>query len=69
MPSDRTAAEGFTSGVDNPEATSTGDGKSDVIWRNTAGETWTWLLNGYTTTGGGFLANLPSPPWTLFPPP
>ena len=31
-----------------------GDGKSDIIWQNTAGDVWTWLMNGsHMQTGGG----------------
>ncbi|HEV7425400.1 MAG TPA: FG-GAP-like repeat-containing protein [Thermoanaerobaculia bacterium] len=42
-----------------------GDGKSDIIWRNTAGDNHMWFLNANAIAGGGFLVNLPSPPWIL----
>jgi hypothetical protein len=43
-----------------------GDGKSDIIWRNTStGDTHMWFLSTNAIAGGGFLVNLPAPPWIV----
>jgi hypothetical protein len=39
----------------------TGDGRADLVWRNTAtGATNLWLMNGLAMTGGGPVANIGS---------
>ena len=36
----------------------TGDGRADLVWRNTAtGATSLWLMNGLAMTGGGSVTN------------
>jgi len=30
-----------------------GDGKADILWRNTSGEVYLWFMNGATQSGGG----------------
>jgi hypothetical protein len=43
-----------------------GDNKSDLMWRNTVtGDNYIWWMNGNTINGGGFLANLPAPQWSV----
>jgi hypothetical protein len=47
-----------------------GDGKSDLLWRNTSGSLALWTLNGSTITGSGFVTSggapvNPDPNWTV----
>ena len=45
-----------------------GDGKSDLLWRNSAtGATHVWLMNGLDATAPS-RSLLTDPNWTLFPP-
>ena len=34
-----------------------GDGKSDILWKNTDGSAYGWLMNGTTITSGAYLVN------------
>jgi hypothetical protein len=34
-----------------------GDGKTDILWRNTSGQLGVWLMNGAAITGGGDLTS------------
>ena len=41
-----------------------GDGKADVLWRNTAtGQDIGWLMNGLAVTNSGFLPTLADTNW------
>ena len=42
-----------------------GDGKADILWRDTAGDLYIWLLNGCNVIGGGVLANYPNVKWQI----
>jgi VCBS repeat protein len=47
-----------------------GDGMSDLLWRNSAGQLVLWTLNGSTITGGGFVTSggsplNPDPSWNV----
>ena len=45
-----------------------GDGKPDILWRNTAtGANYVWYLNGVTVLGGGSLPMVPDQNWTIVP--
>ena len=38
-----------------------GDGKADILWRNTAtGDTYLYLMNGLGVTSEGYLPNVPT---------
>jgi sRNA-binding regulator protein Hfq len=37
-----------------------GDGKSDILWRNTSGQVYVWFINGTTMTGGGSITYVSS---------
>jgi hypothetical protein len=41
-----------------------GDGKSDILWRDTSGNLAMWLMNGTTITSGVGLGNVPNN-WTI----
>jgi FG-GAP-like repeat len=41
-----------------------GDGKSDILWRNTDGRVALWQMNGSTLTTGSVFANVPTT-WTI----
>jgi hypothetical protein len=41
-----------------------GDGKTDIVWRDTAGDTSIWLMNGATVLSAGGLGNVPTT-WSL----
>ena len=37
-----------------------GDGKADILWRNSAGDVDMWLMDGFSITSGTTIANI----WT-----
>jgi FG-GAP-like repeat len=37
-----------------------GDGKSDIVWRDTAGDTAIWEMNGAAIVAQGSLGNVPT---------
>jgi FG-GAP repeat protein len=41
-----------------------GDGKSDLLWRDTSGNTALWFMNGATVASTGGLGNI-STVWTV----
>ena len=41
-----------------------GDGKSDLLWRDTSGNTAIWFMNGATVLSTGSLGNIPTS-WTV----
>jgi hypothetical protein len=41
-----------------------GDGKSDILWRDSNGNTSMWFMNGATITSSGSLGNVPTA-WTV----
>ncbi len=41
-----------------------GDGKSDIVWRDTSGDTAMWLMNGGTVSAGASLGNVPAT-WSI----
>ena len=42
-----------------------GDGKADILWRNTAtGDDYLFIMNGLTIASQGYLPNVPAP-WTV----
>jgi hypothetical protein len=41
-----------------------GDGKSDILWRDTSGNTAVWFMNGATSIGGGSLGTVPTS-WSI----
>ncbi|MBR1122971.1 VCBS repeat-containing protein [Bradyrhizobium lablabi] len=59
--SDRTIA---TAALVGPERDFNADGFSDILWRNDAGTTQIWNMNGGTLAGTGNLGNVPAP-WTI----
>ncbi|MGZ8155836.1 MAG: FG-GAP repeat domain-containing protein, partial [Burkholderiales bacterium] len=43
-----------------------GDGKADVIWRNTkTGDNGIWFMDGVTRTSSALFANVPDAQWTI----
>jgi hypothetical protein len=47
-----------------------GDGKADVLWRNsTTGENYLYLMNGTNIVGEGYLRTVPQPDWQIQYPP
>jgi hypothetical protein len=42
-----------------------GDGKSDILWRDTAGDLALWLMNGGTVASSGGLGNLSATAWSV----
>ena len=41
-----------------------GDGKSDLLWRDTAGDTSIWFMNGVAVASTGNVGNIPTT-WVL----
>jgi hypothetical protein len=41
-----------------------GDGKSDLLWRDGAGDTSIWFMNGTTVVSTGAVGNIPTS-WTV----
>ena len=41
-----------------------GDGKSDIVWRDTSGNTAIWLMNGAAVLSAGGLGNVPTT-WSI----
>ncbi len=41
-----------------------GDGKSDLLWRDTSGNTAIWFMNGVTVSSTAGLGNVPTS-WTV----
>jgi hypothetical protein len=41
-----------------------GDGKSDLLWRDAAGDTYIWFMNGTAIASVGYVATIPSP-WAV----
>jgi hypothetical protein len=41
-----------------------GNGKSDLLWRDAAGDTYIWFMNGTAVSSVGFVATVPSP-WAV----
>jgi FG-GAP repeat len=41
-----------------------GDGKSDLLWRDTTGNTAIWFMNGVTVASTADVGNIPTT-WTL----
>jgi hypothetical protein len=41
-----------------------GDGMSDIAWRDTAGDTSIWLMNGAAVLSAGSLGNIPTT-WSI----
>jgi hypothetical protein len=41
-----------------------GDGKSDLLWQDTNGDTSIWFMNGVTVSSGGAVGTI-STPWTI----
>jgi serralysin len=41
-----------------------GDGKSDILWRDTSGNVVVWLMNGGTVSSSLAVANVPTA-WTI----
>ena len=41
-----------------------GDGMSDIVWRDTSGNTSIWLMNGATVSSAGGLGNVPTT-WSI----
>ena len=37
-----------------------GDGKNDILWRDTSGNTAIWFMNGLTVALSGIIANVPT---------
>ena len=44
-----------------------GDGKSDILWRDTSGNTAIWLMNGGQVSSSGGLGNVPTT-WSIAQP-
>jgi hypothetical protein len=45
-----------------------GDGKVDIVWRNTStGEVYVWYMNGYVRAGGSYLPTVPDQTWQIMP--
>ncbi|HQY47234.1 MAG TPA: VCBS repeat-containing protein, partial [Usitatibacteraceae bacterium] len=41
-----------------------GDGKADLLWRHTSGDTWVWLMDGTAFVSGGSIGN-PGLAWSI----
>jgi hypothetical protein len=41
-----------------------GDGKADIVWRDTVGDTSIWLMNGAAVLSAGGLGNVPTT-WSI----
>jgi hypothetical protein len=41
-----------------------GDGMSDLLWRDTSGNTAVWFMNGATISSTAFIGNVPTN-WTV----
>jgi hypothetical protein len=41
-----------------------GDGKSDILWHDTSGNTAIWFMNGGTVTSSTLIANVPTA-WSI----
>jgi FG-GAP repeat len=37
-----------------------GDGKTDILWTDTSGNTVMWLMNGAVVSSSAFLGNIPT---------
>src|SRR2546422_8871852 len=43
-----------------------GDGKADILWRNTVtGENYIWLMNGLTIASEGYVQTMPNQAWQV----
>jgi hypothetical protein len=42
-----------------------GDGKSDLLWRDTGGDTAIWFMNGLSVASSGSIGNIPTATWSL----
>jgi hypothetical protein len=42
-----------------------GDGKSDLLWRDTSGDTAIWFMNGVSVASSGSIGNIPTAVWSL----
>jgi hypothetical protein len=46
-----------------------GDGKADILWRNTtSGQTYMMLMNGATIGSGGYIETFPDQEWKILGP-
>jgi hypothetical protein len=41
-----------------------GDGNSDLLWRDAAGDTYIWFMNGTAVSSVGYVATVPNP-WAV----